>query len=65
MVPQAERTGVMVVRIWIEGDGCGLRARLTATDDISSGEETTTTAATLEDVLDVVRRWVEAFAAPE
>jgi hypothetical protein len=62
MEGQAERTGVLVVRIWIEGENNGLRARLTGTQDITRGEETTFTAGTADEVVEIVRAWVEAFA---
>jgi hypothetical protein len=62
MAPAADRTGVMVVRIWIEGSGDSIRARLTETLDIAAGEETSRVVASEEEVVDGVRRWVHAFA---
>ena len=51
----------MVVRIWIEGSGDSIRARLTETLDIAAGQETSHVAATEEDIVESVRGWVRAF----
>lgn len=53
----------MVVRIWIEGSGSGLRARLTQTLDVSSHEETSQVAATAEAILGAIEAWIEAFVS--
>jgi hypothetical protein len=59
----AERTGVLVVRVWIERPpGTGLRARITA-QELDNGEQATTVASTVDAILDVVRQWLEAFVA--
>ena len=63
METEPHRTGVMVVRVWIEAESGGLRARLTGTHDIAHGTETTVTAATVDDVIAIVRDWIDAFAA--
>jgi hypothetical protein len=63
METEPQRTGVLVVRVWIEAGDGGLRARLTGTHDVAQGEETTETAATVDDVVAIVRSWVESFAA--
>jgi hypothetical protein len=63
METEPNRTGVMVVRVWIEVESGGLRARLTGTHDIAHDEETTVTAATVDDIVAIVRDWVEAFTA--
>jgi hypothetical protein len=57
-----ERTGVLVLRVWIEYDGGGgLRARITESSDILSYEQTTVVVGSIEDVLGVVRDWLDAF----
>lgn len=61
MVTDSGRTGVMVVRIWIEGSDGSLRARLTETLDIATHEDTARAASTLEEIVEIVRTWVEAF----
>lgn len=55
----------MVVRIWIEGSGSGLRARLTQTLDVSSPEETSHVVATSEGILGAIEAWLEAFVAED
>jgi hypothetical protein len=66
-VPFRERAGVIVVRVWIEGDAVtGLRARITASDLSSGGaarEETVAVAASIEEIVSEVGRWLEAFVA--
>jgi hypothetical protein len=60
----AERTGVLVLRVWIEHDGVGgLRARITEASDLASREETTLVAGSVEDVLRIVADWLAAFVA--
>lgn len=61
MVSDSGRTGVMVVRIWIESSDGSLRARLTETLDITTHEDTARAASTLEEIVEIVRTWVEAF----
>lgn len=56
-----DRAGVMVVRIWVEGPNRSLRARLTQTLDLSTREQTSSAAASTEEVLAIVREWVSAF----
>jgi hypothetical protein len=58
-----ERSGVLVVRAWIERAGPeGLRVRITQI--LGPGEEQTeTTAATVDDTLALVRTWLEDLMA--
>ena len=63
MVTGSDRTGVMVVRIWMEGGDGSLRARLTETLDLSTHEETARAASTVEEIVDIVSGWIEAFLA--
>lgn len=60
-----ERAGVVVVRIWLE-DGNGepvLRARISIVRDLESDETETVAAASAGEIFDVVRRFVDSFAA--
>ena len=58
----SDRTGILIVRVWIEGDPAGgFRARITHTLDSTGREQTTAAAAEPEDVYAAVRTWVEAF----
>jgi hypothetical protein len=50
----------MIVRIWLE-HGHGLRARLTESDDLTSREQTTHAAASVEEIVQLVRSWAERF----
>jgi hypothetical protein len=57
-----DRTGILIVRLWIEANSReGLRARITQTLDSTGSEEAMATAAGPEDIYEVVRTWVEAF----
>ena len=65
MTPDDGRAGVMIVRIGVEqAHERSLRARLTESSDLSSPEQTTRTAASVEEVVEIVRRWAEQFAEP-
>jgi hypothetical protein len=63
MAAGTDRVGVMVVRIWIESSAGSLRARITETPDLSSPEQVSHAAATVDEIVAIVRAWVEAFAA--
>lgn len=60
-----DRTGVFLVRLWLETDhSTGLRARITQTLDTSVHEESRAVAATAADICAVVTQWVEDFMEP-
>lgn len=65
MGPSPPRTGVLVVRAWVEGDSAagGLRARIVRTLDVTSSESESSSAATPEEVYRVVRLWLESLVA--
>jgi hypothetical protein len=63
MAGDHERTGVLVVRAWIEGDPPQLKARITQTTDVASREPVSSTASTAEHIFAAVRRWLEEFEA--
>jgi hypothetical protein len=65
MSPAVERVGVMVIRIWTEGPGTELRARLTHTPDLSNAADSTETVSGPEQVLAGVRTFVETFLSAE
>jgi hypothetical protein len=63
-----ERTGVLVVRIWIEAPfspGESLRARITFRHDLDTGKTDTAAAASVDQVVEIVRAWLERFVAGE
>jgi hypothetical protein len=62
----SEKTGILIVRLWIEGDVReGFRARITQTLDSTDREQATATAGDAKDLYAVVRSWVEAFIDQE
>jgi hypothetical protein len=63
MAGDDERTGVLVVRAWIEGDPPQLKARITQTTDVATREPVSSAASTAEQIYDAVRRWLEEFEA--
>jgi hypothetical protein len=63
MVTGSGRTGVMVVRIWIEGGDGTLRARLTETLDVTTRQDTARAASTREEIVEIVSAWVDGFVA--
>ncbi len=56
-----DRTGILIVHLWIEGNTReGFRARITRTLD-PSGQQVKAVAATPEEIYAIVRAWVEEF----
>lgn len=61
--PPSDRTGVLVVRLWIEEDHLqGLHARITHTLDTATNEQSAAVAASADRICAVVTRWVEDFS---
>jgi hypothetical protein len=57
-----ERSGVLVMRAWVEGVAPGnLRARITNPGDLTSEQQDETTAATVEQGLVIVREWLQSL----
>lgn len=53
----------MIVRIWLEsGHEQGLRARLTESSDLASREQASHSAASVDEIVALVREWAERFA---
>jgi hypothetical protein len=60
-----ERTGVLVIRVWLEQDEPGrLRARLIQAGDLGETPATLATAAGVAGVRDAVEAWLERFLDP-
>jgi hypothetical protein len=58
----AERTGVLVIRVWIELNGeARLRARITRVLDTESREEISSVVATRDEITSTVADWLDAF----
>jgi hypothetical protein len=62
-VPTGERTGVLVLRVWIEAGSDEFRARITAESELGSADRVTAVAASMEEILDFIRDWVDEFLA--
>jgi hypothetical protein len=60
-VPLRERTGVLVLRVWIEACTDGFRARITAERELGVDERVTVVAKSVDEIIEFVRRWVEEF----
>jgi hypothetical protein len=60
-----ERTGVLVIRVWIEGEaeGGGLRARISHVADVLASERVERIVASREEIASVVEQWLDAFVA--
>jgi len=57
-----DRTGVLVVRVWVEvHPEQGLRARITETNDIVAGRQRSVAVASVDEVVEIVRAWLERF----
>jgi hypothetical protein len=58
----AERTGLLVIRAWIEENGeVRLRARITRMVDVAAREQISTVVATPEEITGAVVEWLERF----
>ena len=61
-----ERTGVLVIRAWIEADGeTRLRARITSTRDVTQDHEISTVVATPTEITSAVVEWLDGFLQPD
>jgi hypothetical protein len=64
-VNRCERTGVVVIRVWIETatETDRLRARITLVRDLAENAPETAVASDRDEIVAVVRRFVDEFAA--
>lgn len=56
-----EPAGVLVLRVWVEHDGV-LKSRITSAVDLAA-PESVAAASSVEQILEIVRGFVEEFAA--
>jgi hypothetical protein len=63
MTVAGDRSGVLVVRAWIEGDPPQLKARITHTIDLVQREPGSATVSSAERIHEEVGRWLEALRA--
>jgi hypothetical protein len=59
---EADRAGVVVVRVWVERGVDGLRARIIEVADLERTEEISRAAAGVEEILRIVRAFLVRFA---
>ena len=60
--PQPEdRSGILIVRAWLEGRGPAIRVRITSVRDVAGGEHAVAHAATVEEATQVVSLWLRDF----
>jgi len=59
-----ERTGVLLLRVWVDDADRRVRARITHVLDISSAEEHVVTAGSVEEIEQAVRAWLKDFSPP-
>jgi len=63
-VPPSERTGVLVLRVWIEAESDGgLRARITTVNELGSREPVSVVAGSVQQIVQFVEQWVQGFVA--
>jgi hypothetical protein len=56
-----DRTGVIVIRVWLEAEGRQLRARLTSTTDARAEGETVAVAGSVAEACHYVEAWLRDF----
>jgi hypothetical protein len=62
MAKVTERSGVLIVRAWVEGGSVpSLRARITQSHDLTTTEQVVTTTGDVDDILSTVRDWLDAL----
>ena len=63
-MPASSRSGVLVIRVWPEGDdGAGLRARITTLSNPQSEDAHASIAAGRDAIVAHVQSWLDEFAA--
>jgi hypothetical protein len=56
-----KRSGVLVVRAWVEGAPGELRARITQSRGLTVGDRVETAASSVGEVLAIVQDWLETL----
>jgi hypothetical protein len=60
-ISSSERTGVLVLRVWTQGEGA-LRARISTTVDLDATPARTAVAISIDDIRAIVAEFLTAFA---
>jgi hypothetical protein len=63
-VPELDRVGMLVVHAYVDRGSQELRASVTFAGDLTNGTETTQVATSPDEVLELVRVWLEAGNGP-
>ena len=63
MRPEGTRSAVLLLRVWHDERGGGVRGRLLQSEAPDAELQTYATAAGTEGILAAVARWLEGFAA--
>jgi hypothetical protein len=58
-----DRTGVLIIRAWTEGENPSVIIRITATFDVLAGEPMKTTVTTISEACLIVEEWLANFAS--
>jgi hypothetical protein len=61
VVPEQPRAGVLVVRLWVEPDRYGLRARIVEVSDLQTGDAISRAAADVGQILPMVEDFLSRF----
>ena len=59
---EADRAGVVVVRVWVERGVDGLRARIIEVDDLERTEEISRAAVGIDEICRIVKAFLLRFA---
>jgi hypothetical protein len=62
-----ERTGVLVIRAWLEkgAENDALRARITSTSDVGQAAPIEAVSTSESEIVAIVRAWLQELAVPE
>lgn len=63
-VPELDRVGMLVVHAYVDRESQQLRASVTFACDLTDGVDTTQLATSPDEVLDLVRAWLEVGNGP-
>lgn len=62
-LPPAGRSGILIVRAWLEGRPPALRVRITGTKDVTARGHDVSYAADVSEAAAAIREWLEDFEA--
>lgn len=65
MVRSLDRSGVLVIRAWIEPATGSLRARISRVSGLIGRERTVTSSSSADEILNIVRDWLDTISSDE